>query len=88
MSKRMVNDLAEKLSIPKLKEFLRQHDGLEGLKSGSKKAEYVVATMSTAERIGWENSVIALQSLMSVQAKGFTSKASGGSAKRSGRGKK
>jgi len=70
LSKRMVADLTEKLSIPKLKDYLKQNK-VKGPKSSAKKADFVSAALTVAETKGWEASVMELQSLSSVQAKGF-----------------
>lgn len=78
MSRRMCEELVEKMSIPKLKDYLKQQQQAGGQggqaalpKSSAKKADYVAAAMAVAERDGWERSVMALQALTSVQAKGF-----------------
>lgn len=87
MSKRMCEELAEKLSIPKLKDYLKGA-GADLPKSSAKKADYVVAAMAVAERAGWEKSVMALQALSSVQAKGFGGAGAGAGAGKGGKGKK
>ena len=77
MSKRMCEELAGKLSIPKLKDYLKQ-GGAELPKSSAKKADYVEAAMAVSGQAGWEKSVLALQALSSVQAKGFGAGAGAG----------
>jgi len=83
MSQRMVTDLAGQMSIPKLKEFIKNESGVMP-KSSAKKPELVAEVLKLSEKKGWEASFIALQNLLAVQARGFSGGSDGGKGSASG----
>lgn len=63
-------DLAEKMTIPKLKEYMKKM-GVGALKSSAKKADYVKAAMEVSEKAGYEKAIEELISTVKAQGKGF-----------------